>query len=56
MKLDLDFLFVCVDAQDRHFSKLAFFPQNPQNIQKIRYFLTNSSDKTIKNDLLVSFC
>jgi len=46
MKLDLDFLFVCVDAQDRQISNPRFSSQNPENIQKIRFF-THSLHKTI---------
>ena len=52
MKLDLDFLLVCVDAQYHIFLKSAFFPQKPENIQKIRFFLLILQIKQLKETFL----
>jgi len=47
MKLDLDFLLVCVFAQDKNFSELAFFCPNSPKYPKITQNLTNSSDLSL---------
>ena len=46
MKLDLKSFCVCVFAQYHKNPKFTFFAQNPENIQKLRFF-THSLHKTI---------
>jgi len=47
MKLDLDFLLLCVYAQDKKILKLAFFPPKSPKYPKITQKLSNSSDLTL---------
>ena len=55
MKLDLDFLFVCVDAQYHKNPKFTFFTSESRKYPKNTQILSNSSDLTLFLTNLKSF-